>query len=111
VHKRTWKKFESAVAALLYDGERIPVLGRNRDTNAPDVTSRGFAVQVKKGRKQPGYLREWLDGIRSKCGDKLPAAVWGANGKGIRDAVVVLDVDTFQVLAHHYELNVLGEEK
>lgn len=84
---KTWKRREREVATMLL-GQRIPVTG---ERHGSDVQTSEFSVQVKHGRNQPGYLREWLDGIRAVTPmGKTGIVVWTTPHEPTRDAVVVM---------------------
>ncbi len=63
----TWKAFERRLARLL-GTERIPVTGERAGA---DFETPLFAFQAKKRATVPGYLAEWLDGIRAARPDKV----------------------------------------
>jgi hypothetical protein len=73
----TWKAFELRTARD-HGTERTPVSGRQSDAGAPDWESPLFVAQVKLGRRQPSYLRDWLAGI-ARQGERLgkvPLVIW-----------------------------------
>lgn len=64
--RSTWKSAERRVAEDL-GGQRIPVTGIDR--HGADVVTPMFHCQVKLRKALPGWLWEWLSGIR---GDAIP---------------------------------------
>lgn len=87
----SWKAFERRTARD-HGVERTPVSGRQQDDGAADWVNGLFAAQVKLGRRQPAYLREWLAGIVAH-GERLgrvPIVVWKPVGAHDDNALVVL---------------------
>lgn len=97
MHKSTWKRRESMVAARL-NGRRIPVTGLDR--HGADVVTPLAHVQQKHGRKRPGYLKDWLDGICGTASDhgKIGIVVWSAMREDAGDAIVLMRLRDFQDL-------------
>lgn len=62
--RSTWKGAERRVAADL-GGARVPVTGIDRA--GADVRTPLFSVQVKLRRSLPGWLWDWLGGIRASA--------------------------------------------
>lgn len=60
MHRRTWKKWESHVAADL-GGRRMPVTGVDR--HGADVVTDMFHCQLKLRNSLPSWLWTWLAGI------------------------------------------------
>lgn len=87
----TWKAFERRTARD-HGTERTPVSGRQSDEGAPDWTNALFAAQVKLGRRQPRYLRDWLGGIVAHAErlKRVPLVIWKPLGARDDDALVVL---------------------
>ena len=65
--RNTWKGAERRIAADL-GGARIPVTGIDR--HGADVVTPMFHVQVKLRKALPGWLWNWLGGIRSDAGPR-----------------------------------------
>lgn len=86
--ERGWKKAERAFAEDV-GAMRIPVTGERfgADWDTPAV-----AYQLKVRRGMPGYLLEWLEGIRAHGAPdgQIGAVVWKRAGRGFtrRDALV-----------------------
>jgi hypothetical protein len=99
VADRTWKAFERRMARM-FGTERIPAAGvmGKQQKDAADFETPLFAAQVKKGYKQPSYLREWLQGIVGACGSKLPVVIWSENRGKDDDALVFLRARDFALL-------------
>jgi hypothetical protein len=83
--------------ARMFGTERIPAAGvmGKVQKDAPDFETPLFAAQVKKGYKQPSYLREWMDGIVASAGDKLPVVIWSENRGHDKAALVFLRAQDF----------------
>jgi hypothetical protein len=83
--------------ARMFGTERIPAAGvmGKQQKDAADFETPLFAAQVKKGYKQPSYLREWMDGIVASAGDKLPVVIWSENRGHDKDALVFLRAQDF----------------
>lgn len=94
---KTWKKRERATAEVL-GGKRIPVTGQDR--HGADVVTELLHVQVKHGRNRPGYLREWLDGIRGNAQPKQKTGivVWSVHRERQSDAIVLISLADFEAL-------------
>ena len=86
---RNWKRFERDVAKAV-GGVRVPVTGLDRA--AADVDAGPFQIQVKLGRRMPGYLKKWLDGITETAKRKgaTGIVVWKQPGERVDDSVVIL---------------------
>ena len=86
---KAWKKFERAIAKAV-GGRRIPVTGIDRAGS--DVDGGPFQFQCKLGRRMPGYLRGWLDGIAATAKRKGSTGVliWKQPGERVNDSVVIL---------------------
>jgi hypothetical protein len=91
---KTWKRRERQVAAAL-GGRRIPITGLDR--HGADVTTARLAVQVKRGRRRPGYLSDWLDGIRARGAEtaRTGIVVWCDHQEDIQEAIVLLRLRDF----------------
>lgn len=100
---KSWKAFERRVATIL-GGRRNPVTGERAGA---DVETDRLAVQCKKGRRLPAYLREWLDGITAwtaqHAPDKTPVVVWQAWRHTDQQSLVILTLDHFEALIHPQE--------
>ena len=99
---KTWKACERAVAAI-FGTVRIPpaVFGQRADRGdcAPDAETDTLALQIKHGYKFPGYLREWLAGIkRNTPVGKTGVVVWHAAGSRFEDSLVILRAVDFAAL-------------
>lgn len=81
---------------------RIPpaVFGQRADRgdNAPDCETPLLAVQIKHGYSFPGYLREWLKGIRTNAGAKAGIVVWHPKGAPVTDSLVLLRLEDLAAL-------------
>ncbi len=84
----TWKAFERRLARLL-GTERIPVTGERAGA---DFETPLFAFQAKKRVTVPGYLSDWLDGIRAARPDKVGVVIMQLPHRPDRDALVVLSL-------------------
>jgi hypothetical protein len=92
---RTWKRRERDVAKLL-GGQRIPVTG---ERDGVDVRSPAFVVQVKHGRRRPGYLAQWVRGIRQQATPtQTGIVVWCDNREPLAEALVVMQMADFVAL-------------
>jgi hypothetical protein len=93
----TWKARERGVAKRL-GGRRIPVTGIDRD--GADVETPLLCVQAKHGRRRPGYLKGWLDGIRATASarGKVGVVVWSLKHERGDEAVVLLALRDFEAL-------------
>jgi hypothetical protein len=85
---KAWKARERRMARAL-GTERIPVTGERAGA---DCRTEMFAYQIKSRQGQPGYLREWLDGIRAsgKRNGQIGVVIWQEPRRPDRDALVVL---------------------
>ena len=99
MNRGTWKAWERRLA-VMFNGERIPVSGRQTDKHGADVITPIFHIQAKRGYKQPGYLRDWVDGIAFKAREdnKLGVVIWQEKGKADADALVVMNLRDFEDL-------------
>lgn len=106
--RRGWKTVERKAAKAL-GGRRIPVTGIDRD--GADVVAGPFAVQVKSGRRRPGYLRGWLDGICASAAvnAQTGVVVWQATREPLQESVVLMRFSDFQ--AWHGALSASVEPK
>lgn len=94
--RRTWKKYESRVAAAL-GGRRIPVTGIDRD--GADVVTPMFAVQVKLRRSLPAWLFAWLGGIvRTTPDGKVGILILRTPRMRDAEALVVMRFSDFTAL-------------
>jgi hypothetical protein len=87
---RSWKAFERRLARDM-GRERIPVTG---ERNGADFEDGLFVYQAKLGRRAPGYLREWLAGIRAagaaRRPEKIGVVCWKPKHSQDSDAVVLV---------------------
>ena len=92
-----WKRFEREVARKL-GGRRVPVTGLGRAE--ADVDGGPFQYQIKLGRRKPGYLTEWVDGIVETATRKgaIGIVVWKAPREKDDDAIVILRLADWQRL-------------
>ena len=86
--ERGWKKRERRIARAL-GTERIPVTGERAGA---DREAGMFSYQIKSRNGQPGYLRDWLDGIKATAArvGKTGVVIWQEPRRPDRDALVVL---------------------
>ena len=96
-----WKRFEREVARKL-GGRRLPCDGSK---DGIDVDVGPFKVQCKLGRRKPGYLREWIDGIvgTAKLKGATGIVVWKQPGERVDDSIVILRLADWQELLHGVE--------
>jgi hypothetical protein len=99
---KTWKAAERAIAAL-FGTVRIPpaVFGQRADrgSHAPDAETDRLALQIKHGYQCPGYLREWLTGIKKNTPvGKTGVVVWHQAGGRFEDSLVILRAVDFAAL-------------
>lgn len=97
-----WKAAERWYAKRLTTGRRNPVTGERAGA---DVESDLFALQVKRGYRMPGYLREWLEGIVMFAGrytKPFSAVVWQEKGGWGDESVVVMRWSDFAALHNTY---------
>lgn len=94
---KTWKAAERTVAEAL-GGIRIPVTGVDRD--GADVITPLLHVQVKHRKSLPGYLRDWLSGIRktARQADKVGIVVLHIPGTPYAESVVLMSLSDFKDL-------------
>lgn len=87
---RNWKAFERRLARDV-GRQRIPVTGERAGADFEDGM---FCYQAKLGRRAPGYLRDWLAGIRvagqARHPEKIGVVVWKPNHGQDVDAVVIM---------------------
>jgi hypothetical protein len=78
--------------ARMFGTERIPAAGvmGKQQKDAADFETPLFAAQVKKGYKQPSYLREWMQGIVGAANGKLPVVIWSENRGRDEQALVFM---------------------
>jgi len=86
VSDKGWKARERRIAKLL-GTTRIPVTG---ERNGADAETELFAFQIKSRRTVPGYLGEWLDGIRASRPSKTGVVVMQRPRRDDLDALVVV---------------------
>jgi hypothetical protein len=84
-----WKQFERRVARLL-GTERIPHTGARAGADAETPL---FVFQFKKTKRLPGYLREWLDGVR------ITATAHKKTGVVVMQTPRTQDLDAFVVIS------------
>ena len=92
----TWKARERATARVL-GGKRIPVTGERAGA---DCETPILSVQHKHGRNRPGYLLDWLDGIRGNAQPKQKTGivVWSVHRERQSDAIVLISLADFEAL-------------
>lgn len=92
--RATWKAYELRCAKDL-GGMRIPVTGVDR--HGADVVTPLFAVQVKLRKALPGWLFDWLSGIRStaKRQCRIGILVLRKPRQRDEDALVVMSMADF----------------
>lgn len=95
--RATWKGAERRVAADL-GGSRVPVTGIDRD--GADVITPMFHVQVKLRKALPGWLWDWLSGIRSdaRAKGKVGIVVLKKPRQRDEDGLVVMSYSDFKDL-------------
>lgn len=90
-----WKAFERRCAVLL-GTRRIPVTGERAGADAETSL---FCFQFKKRSIVPGYIREWLDGIRCAAAARSPQKIGVVVMQNPRrqdlDAFVVMSLKDF----------------
>lgn len=84
-----WKAFERRCAQLL-GTQRIPVTG---ERNGADAETPLFAIQFKKRACVPGYLRDWLTGIRAAAAARRKIGIVVMQNPGGQD------LDSFVVVS------------
>ena len=89
-----WKRFEREVARKL-GGRRLPCDGSK---DGIDVDVGPFKVQCKLGRRKPGYLTEWIDGIAETAKRKgaIGVVIWKQPGERVDDSIVLMKLKDFQ---------------
>ncbi len=89
----TWKKNELQVADL-FDGERVPVTGRQRGS-APDIDHPIFAFEVKR-RDMPAWFKDAFEQAIASVREHLwPLVVYCQKGKNVRDGYCVMRTADF----------------
>lgn len=90
-----WKAFERRCAVLL-GTRRIPVTGERAGADAETSL---FCFQFKKRSVVPGYIRQWLDGIRcaaaARSPQKVGVVVMQLPRRQDLDALVVMSLKDF----------------
>jgi hypothetical protein len=106
--RATWKNAERRVAADL-GGQRVPVTGLDRD--GADVRTPLFSVQVKLRKELPGWLWDWLGGIRSdaKPSGRVGVMVLKKPRQRDADGLVVMSYSDFVDLHGKPEVRTDGE--
>jgi hypothetical protein len=99
---QTWKAAERAIAAL-FGTVRIPpaVFGQRADrgSHAPDAETDRLALQIKHGYNCPGYLRDWITGIKKNTPvGKTGVVVWHPTSARFEDSLVILRAVDFAAL-------------
>lgn len=94
--EKAWKAFEKRMARDV-GTERIPVTG---ERNGADCANNLFCFQFKLRKAMPGWLWEWLAGIRSnaEASGKIGVLVLKKPRQQDRDALVVLSWGDWQDL-------------
>jgi hypothetical protein len=92
--RATWKSYERRVAKD-FGGRRIPVTGIDR--HGADVVTSLFHVQVKLRRSLPGWLWNWLGGIRGDANEhgKVGVLILRKPRQEDVDALVVMSYGDF----------------
>ena len=99
----TWKTLERSIGTD-HGGRRIPVTGIDRDgRDAEDGAGLFDDFQAKYGKRQPGYLRAWLDGIRgtAQSRGRVGVVIWKAKRAPLAEAVVLVAYEDWVALHGH----------
>ena len=89
---RSWKRSESAIAALL-GGKRNPINGRGCQA---DVESDWLAIEVKSRASIPAWLKKSLAQARAGAKrDQLPVSILHEEGTRHLDDLVVMTMRDF----------------
>lgn len=95
--EKTWKARERRISKLM-GTTRIPVTG---ERCGADCETPLFAVQIKARKTVPGFLFEWLAGIRGARPGKIGLVVMVRPGGKDLEAVVMLSLKDWLDLHHN----------
>jgi hypothetical protein len=112
VADKTWKAVERKVSAL-FGTTRIPpsVFGQRSDrgSHAPDAETDLLSIQIKHSYNFPGYLADWLDGIRKTTpAGKTGGVVWHPKGAPVTGSLVLLTAEAFAAIVQRASANSAG---
>ena len=98
----TWKAVERSCAAI-FGTVRIPpavnAQRADRGDNAPDAETDTLSIQIKHSYRFPGYLKEWLDGIKkTTVPGKVPVVCWHPKGARFTDSLILVRAEDFSRL-------------
>ena len=101
-----WKNVERRHARRL-GSERIPVTG---ERDGADFQTPLLSVQVKYGRRRPGYLKSWLDGIRATAAksQRTGIVIWTVKRERSGEALVVMTQADFEALHGRISAKISG---
>lgn len=92
----TWKSTEREIARRL-GGERVPITGRNKRGDAPDVEHEWLSIEVKHRKKLPNWIADAMSQAQaSQRGEQLPIVVLHENRQRFDDAYVVIRLQDFE---------------
>jgi hypothetical protein len=98
MHRRTWQKFESRIAAL-FGGQRRGAYTGNGQQGKTDIIANGYAIECKL-LSRPSY-QAMLDAClqaetNAESPLDIPLAVIKRKGDPDKDALVIMRLDQFQ---------------
>ena len=93
-----WKKFERRLSKMRLEGQRTGILG------GEDIRSKYFSGEAKLWKKVPKSISRAYDQAKRNCPDKkIPFACIKEKGKWDKNALVILSLEHFDILARAYE--------
>ena len=92
----TWKEAERRIASIL-GGERVPVSGRHRRGDQPDIEHETLSLEVKHRKSLPAWLHDAMDqAVKSRKGSQLPMVVLHEKGQSYEKSFCIIRLEDVQ---------------